>query len=413
MNKEKAMKYMKDMLAYTSASIIPLCLNLIANPFIASNMSPEDYAITGYFTSFNTLISPVILFYLIHYYTRSYFTTDGEKREVLKATIFKALIFFSFAIAAVCLFLIWGYIMVFDSSLRFPVFPYLMMTVFTIPLTGIYTLELTDCKMSRRSRSFFRMSVLNGCLMVGFNLLMVAGLKLGAFGRLLSPLLISGAFFIYLIIRHRNYFRLPFDIRYLKEILRFCLPLAASAMLGYFFNGFDKTFLESLGDVNEYGIYIVGAQMAGFLTTFSTAVSSTFQPDIYDAIARNDSRGFLKCAGIVTGIVACTAAVFIVFAPFVIDILTMGRYVASAPYARILAISTVTSTVYYTINNYTIARGLPKLYLYTTVLGSLGMVILLPVMAKAWSFTGAAAATVLSYVILSAINIILLKLKKR
>lgn len=277
----KAIGYVKNLATYTSASLIPMMLNLIANPFIAKNMSHEDYAITGYFTSFNTLISPIIIFYLVHYYTKSYFNLDEEGKLKLKATVFKALIFFSSGIAVLCFIALAGYMTLSSASRQFPIFPYLLMTVFAIPLTGIYTLEQTDFKMKRDSRSFFLLSTANGVSLVAMNILLVVALKWGAFGRLLSPLVVSSSIFIYLIVRHREYFRISFDFGYFREILKFCLPLTASAMLGYFFNGYDKTYLESLGDVHEYGIYIVGAQMAGFLTTFSTAISATFQPDMY------------------------------------------------------------------------------------------------------------------------------------
>lgn len=412
MEKGKAIGYAKNLVTYTSASLIPMLLNLIANPFIAKNMSPEDYAITGYFTSFNTLISPIIIFYLIHYYTKSYFTLDEEGRLKLKATIFKALIFFSFGIAMLCFIAIAVYMTASSASRQFPIFPYLLMTVFAIPLTGIYTLEQTDFKMQRKSRSFFRLSTINGVSLVALNLILIVALKWGAFGRLLAPLAINLSMFIYLAVKHREYFRISFDYGYFKEILKFCLPLTASAMLGYFFNGFDKTYLESLGNVNEYGIYIVGAQMAGFLTTFSTAISATFQPDMYKAIAKNDNRQFLKVSGMTIGLVAITVAAFIIFAPFIVDILTMGRYTAAAPYARILALSTITSTIYYATNNYTIAKGYPRLYLYTTIIGSISMMALVPAATARWEFNGAAAAVVLSYIILTAVNFILLAIRR-
>ena len=98
----KAVKYIKMLTTYMGASLIPMLLNLLVNPLIALNMSPEDYAVTGYFTSFNALINPIITFYLLHYYVKSYFNLDEEGRLKLRATIFKALIFFSFGVAALC-----------------------------------------------------------------------------------------------------------------------------------------------------------------------------------------------------------------------------------------------------------------------------------------------------------------------
>ena len=60
--------YIAQLSQYFSASLIPMLLNLLINPLVALNMDPEDFAITGYFTSFTTLIGPIIAFYMIHYY---------------------------------------------------------------------------------------------------------------------------------------------------------------------------------------------------------------------------------------------------------------------------------------------------------------------------------------------------------
>ena len=77
--------YIKGAGLFMSASVLMLIMNLLANPVIALNMSPYDYAITGYYTSFNGLISPLILFYLIGYYVKEYFKVSPNQREILYA----------------------------------------------------------------------------------------------------------------------------------------------------------------------------------------------------------------------------------------------------------------------------------------------------------------------------------------
>ena len=84
--------YSKKIATYFSASLIPMLLNLAINPLIAQNMSPKDYAITGYYTSFTSLIGPIIVFYMIHYYIKDYYRCNEDERKTLFATIAKALI---------------------------------------------------------------------------------------------------------------------------------------------------------------------------------------------------------------------------------------------------------------------------------------------------------------------------------
>ena len=84
------------------------------------------------------------------------------------------------------------------------------------------------------------------------------------------------------------------------------------------------------------------------------------------------------------------------------------RYMDSVIYARLVSVSVVTSAVYYVINNYTIARGYPKLYLYTTVICSILIVIAYPAAVGRFGFSGGAAMTGMSFVLLAAVNLILL-----
>ena len=68
---------------YFLASLIPMILSLVSNPFLAKNLSPEDYAIIGYYSAFVTLFSPLINFYLLHYYTKRFYALDANGRFLL------------------------------------------------------------------------------------------------------------------------------------------------------------------------------------------------------------------------------------------------------------------------------------------------------------------------------------------
>ncbi len=398
----------KSVTIYFAATLIPMLLMVIVNPFVAMNMSPQDYAISGYYNSFVPLITPLIIFYMLHYYTKRYYEVSEAERLALKAMLFKALMAFSFIVAALCMGALVLYILVFKKDIEFPLFPYIALSVFAIPLTGIYRLEQTEFRMSRDAWGYFRLTVAAGTILVLTNLLFVVIVKLGALGKLLAPLIANLAVFVWLLVRHRELFKVRSSFAEFKTVLVFCLPLALGAMLGYFSNGYDRTYLEHLGNVTEYGNYIVGAQIAGYLTFFSTAVTSTFQPDIYEAIAKKNRRGFAMTCLMQLGMIALVVVVFIALCPLIIRLLTAGRYVDASPYASIISISVFTSAVYYVINNYTIAKGYPRLYLYTTIIASVLTVLAYPPMVSAFGYRGGAYMTGISFILLALVNLFLL-----
>ena len=395
--------YIKQLSHYFSASLIPMLLSLLINPLVALNMDPEDFAIVGYFTSFSTLIATVIAFYMIHFYNKRYFELDEQGSEHLRALLYKALIFFSFGVTAVCLVVLLIYVK-FVADIDFKTFPYLYMAVMAIPFTGIYNLELTDYKMRRESKPFLYLSVAKGVVSVLMILLFVVLLKWGATGKLLAPLVVEIGFFIYLLLKHIDIWKIKTTVRELQPVLKFCWPLALGAALGYFSNGYDKAMLEPLGNVDEFGYYCVGISIAAYRSVFTTAISSTFQPDTYESIIQNDTKRFVKVVAVRIGLTLVVVAAFVLLCPLVVKILTAGKYMAAVPYARISAFVALTSSIYYLINDYSIAKGRPQLYLITTAIGVMAIVGLMPVFVQHFSYAGGAMMNVLSFVLLFIIN---------
>lgn len=388
-------------------------LSLVANPWIAKNMSPEDYAISGYYTSFSSLISPIIIFYMIHYYIKEYFRRDEESRKRLYALIAKATIWFSGAVAILCFTALFVYQKYFNPSLSFPISPYLGLMVFALPLTGLLNLQLAQYRMKKKATAYFRLSTANGVLNIIMSVLFVVWLKWGAFGKLLGPLVCNACIFLIMLCLYRNALKVHTALSEFKSVFIFCLPLALSAMLGYFTQGFSTTYLESVGKTTEYGYYVVGSSIAAYLTTFTTAVGNTFQPDIYETTIKKQWRRYAMFCSMQIGAYIIIALCFIICAPLILNILTAGRYTASAPFAQIIALSTITSGIYFLVNNYSIATNRPRLYLYTSILGSLFIVLAVPYSVVKWEFIGGAWMTVISYIVFSLINIVLLIFTKQ
>ena len=142
-------------------------------------------------------------------------------------------------------------------------------------------------------------------------------------------------------------------------------------------------------------------------------MTSTFQPDIYESLAKNDRKGLWRACIIQIGLIAAVVGAFVLFCPLIVRILTAGRYADATVYAAIISLSTLTSSIYFVINNCTIAKGYPRIYLYTTILGSILTIGCYPLMVNAFAYKGGAMMTALSFVILSAVNLVLLASARR
>lgn len=163
-------------------------------------------------------------------------------------------------------------------------------------------------------------------------------------------------------------------------------------------------YTHGLAYIRACGNDRVVASIAAYLSVFTSSISSTFQPDTYEAIIKDNRRKLFKVVAVRWFLTLGVVSLFILFCPIVIKILTAGKYMA----ARIFACVSLTSTFYYIINDYSIARGRPKLYLITTILGSVFIILLMPIFIKRFSYSGGAIINVLSFLLLFVINSILL-----
>ena len=401
----------KNLSIYLLASLIPMLVSMIANPFVAKNMSPTDYAITGYYMAFNILLGPLVHFYLINYYTKKYFEFTKDERKELRATILKMLIFFSFLLFFVALLGIYIYTTLFNKESQLPFFPYALMALLPLPLNGIFSLGLVDFRMTRDSKMFFKYSVTKGLMTTACLILFVVLFKMGAFGYLGSTLLISFAIFLFLLFKNKDQLKIPFSKHFAKESILFCWPLVIASMLTFFSNGYDKVLLERTGDVVALGIYSVGFTMAHHLHVFSNSINDTFQPDIYESIVKNNFKRCFKVVTIKLLLMLAVVGLFILFAPFLVRILTAGRYVASTPFARILSLASITSMMYYSMSQVTVALGYTSITLYNKILGSILSVLSFGILIPAFGAYGAAWGGVLSFFYFFLGNVIMVVIK--
>lgn len=390
-------KQISNLSIYFLAALIPMALSLISNPFLAKNLSPEDYAIIGYYSAFVTLFSPLINFYLLHFYTKRFYELDSEGRNTLKATLYRALIFFSLILTIAAVILLCGYKLLINEDSQIPLMPYVVLSMLPVPITGIYTLSLTECRMKRESKRFFSISVTNGFLGMGLALLLVVAFKFGAIGRLSATLLTAIIMFVYTLVKNREIWKYPFDKDIFWTALKFCWPLVLASMLTFFCTGYDKIMLERLGDLRTLGIYSVGVTIAGYLSLFSSSINDTFQPDIYESIVKRNFNRCVKYVLMKLSIMSVCVILFAVFAPFIINILTYGRYIESAPYAIIVAISSITSMMYYSMSQVTVAMGYTKITLVNKILGSVVSILSFGFLINTFGAIGAAWGVVLSY----------------
>ena len=398
---------LKNLSLYLLASVISSGVGVLINPFLAKNLSPEDYAIIGYYVSLNILFLPLVSFQLISFYTRKYFLVDKNAIIEIRNNIISFQILVGL-ISMVVIFLIFNWYAS-SVSLSFDVFPYLYLSATSIFFGNFYSILLTDKRLAGQSKSFFLFTVLNLVINVGSALLLVVYWKEGAFGRLTAILITSVC--SALVSLYNLKFKFSLNRAILKEALIFSWPIMASAILYFIFGGYDRLALERLGDTENLGLYNVAFQITAYLGIFGTAILQTFDPDIYKATANNNIFRALSIMALITGLVLIICLIFYFFAEPIIDILTYGKYIDAVPYAKVLVFRNAAAAIAFASSGIIIGLGFPKVELINRIIGSIFAFLLYGYLIDRFSFFGAAIGQSITLLAMSLISLIFIMYK--
>lgn len=408
---QKNTKYalsIKNLGYYFSASFIPMLITLALNPLYAIFLSPSDYAIIGYYNSFNTLFSPFILFYFNQYYIREYFYRDEVGRLKLRALVFKTFLFLPFILGVFSLLGIFVYKSYFVSESDIPFYPYAILALLPSVMVGMYRLELIDLKVKKNGKRYFQLALLNAVIIAISSVSFIVLAKWGAIGQFLGAISGPLLFYLHAIRKNKELFSIAYEYSEFKKAILFCWPLVIAGMFDFFASGYDKVVLEKLVSIENLGYYSVGISIGSHLGIFSGAIADTFSPDIYGSLARKDYRRMLKYAFLQIGVMLGVVLSFVLLAKYVVIILTANRYVESTLYAQIAAFGALASCIYCVVSNVVQSFKKTKIVLSTKVLGSIFCICSYKFLIENFNLIGAAVGYALSYVYFSIVALVLL-----
>ncbi len=389
--------YFRSAVYYLGSSIFTAIISIVINPTMAKNLSPEDYAIIGYFTSFNLLLTPLINFNLVTYFLKNYYLIPVERRETVADTILIAsLVYGAFSLI---IFLVLFYVYFLLANISFNFYPYAFLAFIPVFLNIFLNFFLVECRLNREAKKYALYSVSYALIVAISSIFLVVYLKLGAVGKLSSTLIVTFVFAVYSISKTLRKFR--FDFSLLKDIFHFSFPLTLSGLLYYFFTGFDRALLVGLNDNTNLGIYNVGLQIATIMTAFYSAISQTFEPDIYRAIAEDKKRKLAIYGGIIIGLNAIPNILLIFFAPLIVGLLTANRYLDSSIYSQIFAMRNITMSFYYLTITIVVGYGFTKADFLIRLFSTIPIIILMKIVVLKYEYIGAAWGQVITFVLLA------------
>lgn len=347
------MKLYKQILSYSVANIITSSVPLVLLPILTWHLNPEEFGLLSLVQLLMMFSLPFVLLNIHGLFVIEY--SKLNKEEFVKF------------ISSMIWIPIFGYL---GLEMVFWKFQYLLATFFNVPQQMILWVPffalmqsmptlipvLFQAKKDPLKYSLYKigMSITNLCLSVFF----VVALNYGWEGRLWGIILSYVVFSIIgiVILKYMSLLRLIFSVKYIKDSLRFGIPLIPHAVAGSMLMMLDRAFLSNMLGIKHVGVYSVAFQIAGVISVLVTSINQAWVPQLYEKLNKNPSdilkreivRDSYKIILVMVFIVTC----FIFVVPIVFDVFIDSKYHEGKFAAGIIAIAFLFQGFYLMVTNY-------------------------------------------------------------
>lgn len=279
----------RSTLIYVVIGFLPVAANFLLAPVYTRFLKPDEYALVGLATLFQTFLTFFLSFSLDGAFSRIYF--DYERREKLKHAVLSTLlitVIIISAIATTVLFLVGDLLFswVFSNHIfRFSNFGYwVVITTFCNVIFLFFALLFRN---EEKLKKFTSINLLFFFIPVAGTLAGLILYKNSALGAVAGRAVGSILFIILLLADYFKAHRPVLKLKYFKKALFFSLPLIPYQLMFAAFSNLDRYMLERNFTLHDFGVYNFAVMVTGLIPVFLNAFSNATNPKIFRELANN------------------------------------------------------------------------------------------------------------------------------
>lgn len=389
----------KNSIIYVFAESINKLIPFILLPILTIYLTPESYGIIFTYNAYVAVLAVFIHLSLSGAVNVNFHQLSKENLKIYITNTLLILFFFTF-----CIFI---FIFNFQEYLQQQInltFFWINIAVLNVffQFFTIINLVLWQAEQNAKKYALYQFSFT--ILSTTFILICVAYLKLGWEGYLIGQLvsiLIFSLLSIWLIFK-RGYLNFQINFIYIKDALKFGIPLIPHSLSGWFKTGVDRFFLTSLLGSTATGIYALGYHLGMIVGIMTVAFNQAFSQYLYKKLANitgKDKIKLVKYTYLYFVLVLLLASLISYLSPWFIVNFINQRYLDSIEIIPWIAFGYVFQGMYFMVVNYIFFVKQTAALSFVTFTTGILHVILSYVFIKFYGIQGAAYATTLSFFI--------------
>ncbi len=288
-SKDTTINIAKKFIIFSIGPILGSIFSLISVPLCAHFLLPNEYGKTSMFNLlYNTLVMITYLGY-DQAYIREYHEYEDKKVVLINSLIVP---FIAALVVAI-------FVVPFSTNISFFLFEsyehpeVVYMLALALPLILLERYILLSLRMKEQALEYSIFSLLLKLVSFLVTLYYLFNIRQDylaiVYSTLIAHYITDG---ILIIVYHKifDFKKNIIDLKLIKTMTRFALPLIPATIIGTLFNGQDKVFLKYMSSYSELGYYQVAMSLAGMIMIIQQAFSTFWIPLSYKWKAENEKE---------------------------------------------------------------------------------------------------------------------------
>lgn len=276
---------------YSISNILTKAIGIILIPIYTKFLSVEDYGIISIISPLIAALSIIYTFGLKTTLNRFYFDykENSKQQKILIGNVVILLLIF-------CVFFN-GLFLLFRNTFE-KIFtgisfsPFIILALLTASTFIFYDIKLTLFRVREQSFKFGIFSIARFFGIVVLTIVAVVHYSMGALGKVLAEFIITLIFFIISCIALYKEIILKIDIKLIKSLLKYALPIVPHALAGAAVGLGGKLFLNYFDGLESIGIYNIGFLIGSIMNIIVVSINLAWNPFFIKIVSKqkNESK---------------------------------------------------------------------------------------------------------------------------
>lgn len=282
-------KILRSSFIYLALGFLPMGINFLLSPLYSHILTPEQNALLSQATIFQGFLGVFLSLSIDSAFSRFYFDfyKDEKKlREYMSSVIIFIVLLSSFVLVLLHL---WGdpLFLVFQKNQVFTFHKYGIWVFYSTFCVIVQSIFLSYYRNKEKIMGFAIVSLSYFLLSVCGILIGLLYFEAGAYGSLVGRAVAYSALTIIVLTFFFRYAGFHLKIKYLKDSLRYSIPVIPYLLLMTLYGNIDRILIERYFSLGELGVYNFAFVISGAVSVLLSSGQNVISPMVYKLLSED------------------------------------------------------------------------------------------------------------------------------